>query len=290
LMLSTASSTASSTEMWQSRLVRVATWNVNSVLARLPRLLDWLPTVEPDVLCLQEIKCAADDFPVDAVAELGYEVAAYGTGRWAGVAIVSRAGIDDVRRGLMGEPGFQPDDAMFEVHESRAIAATCGGLRVWSVYVPNGREVGHAHFDYKLRWLSALRDTAAAELAGAPRPFAVLGDFNIAPTDADVWDISRFTSSTHVTAPERAALVELHDAGLREVMPRALKYDLPFTYWDYRQLSFPKNHGMRIDLVYGNPAFTERVTDSWVDRDARKPSGAGAPSDHAPVVVDVELP
>jgi exodeoxyribonuclease-3 len=263
--------------------MRIATWNVNSVVARLPRLLDWLGTAEPDVLCVQEIKCAADDFPSDAVGEFGYEVAAHGTGRWAGVALLSRVGLDEVRRGLLDEPGFQPDDAMFEVHEPRAIAATCGGLRLWSVYVPNGREVGHPHFDYKLRWLAALRSTVVAESAPA-RPLAVLGDFNIAPTDADVWDASAFVGSTHVTEPERAALGALREVGLTDVVPRAQKYDLPYTYWDYRQLSFPKNRGMRIDLVYAATTVASAVTDCYVDREARK---GAAPSDHAPVVVDL---
>jgi exodeoxyribonuclease-3 len=265
--------------------VRIATWNVNSIVARLPRLIDWLGSVEPDVLCLQEIKVAAEDFPVDAIGELGYEVAAHGTGRWAGVAVLSRVGLADVRRGLLDEPGFQPEDAMFEVHETRAIAATCGGVRLWSVYVPNGREVGHPHYDYKLRWLEALRATVVEELVPT-RPFAVLGDFNIAPTDADVWDVAAFVGSTHVTEPERGALAALRDAGLSDVAPRALKYDLPFTYWDYRQLCFPKNRGMRIDLVYADERFAAAVTDSYVDREARKGTG---PSDHAPVVVDVDL-
>lgn len=275
--------------------MRIASWNVNSVTARLPRLLDWLQRTEPDVVCLQEIKVARDDFPIDDVAALGYEVEAHGTGRWAGVAVLSRVGITDVRRGLDDEPGYSADGAMFEVTEPRAMAATCAGVRVWSVYVPNGREVDHAHYDYKLRWLAALRDTVAAELAAevateaaaaAAVPAAVLGDFNIAPTDADVWDISRFAASTHVTPPERQALAALADAGLTEVLPRALKYDVAFTYWDYRQLCFPKNRGMRIDLVFGTASFAGAVRDCWADREARKGSG---PSDHAPVVVDVDL-
>jgi exodeoxyribonuclease-3 len=265
--------------------VRIATWNVNSVAARLPRVLDWLGTADADVVCLQEIKVAADGFPSDEVGALGYEVAAHGTGRWAGVAILSRVGVDDVRRGLIDEPGYQPEDAMFEVHEPRAIGATCGGVRLWCVYVPNGRMVGHPHYDYKLRWLDALRTTVVTE-RDETRPFAVLGDFNIAPTDADVWDHTRFIGSTHVTAPERAALAALREEGLTDVLPRAQKYDLPFTYWDYRQLAFPKNRGMRIDLVYANAPFAQRVSDCWVDREARK--GAG-PSDHAPVVVDVTM-
>lgn len=265
--------------------VRIATWNINSIGARLPRLLDWLGTAEPDVLCLQEIKCSAADFPTDELAALGYEAAVHGTGRWNGVAVISRVGIDDVRQGLTGEPGYQAEDSMVAVSEPRAVAATCGGVRVWSVYVPNGRTVDHEHYQYKLRWLEALRVTVVEEQS-ADRPFAVLGDFNIAPTDADVWDIAQFTDSTHVTAPERAALAALRDAGLSDVYPRALKYDVPYTYWDYRRLSFPKNTGMRIDLVYADAAFATAVTDAYVDREARKGTGA---SDHAPVVVDVSL-
>lgn len=265
--------------------MRIATWNINSIGARLPRLLDWLGTAQPDVLCLQEIKCSEADFPTDELAALKYESAVHGTGRWNGVAILSRVGLTDVRRGLTDEPGFQAEDSMVAVNEPRAVAATCGGVRVWSVYVPNGRTVEHAHYAYKLQWLAALRTTTVEELREG-RPFAVLGDFNIAPTDADVWDISQFTESTHVTEPERAALAALRDAGLSDVYPRPLKYDVPFTYWDYRQLCFPKNRGMRIDLVYADAAFTKAVSDAYVDREARKGTGA---SDHAPVVVDLNL-
>lgn len=265
--------------------MRIATWNVNSVTARLPRVLGWLSSAAPDVLCLQELKCSADAFPSAEVGELGYQVAAFGTGRWNGVAVLSRVGLDEVTKGLLDEPGYLAEGAMFETTEPRAIGATCGGVRVWSVYVPNGRELNHAHYVYKLRWLEALRATVAAELA-ADRPFAVLGDFNIAPTDDDVWDIARFTESTHVSDAERKALAVLRDTGLQDVFPRALKYDHPFTYWDYRQLAFPNNNGMRIDLAYGNGAFTAAVTDAYVDREERKGKGA---SDHAPVVVDLEL-
>ncbi|SFT05210.1 exodeoxyribonuclease III [Saccharopolyspora flava] len=265
--------------------MRIATWNVNSVGARLPKLLDWLGTAEPDVLCLQELKCAEDAFPYDEVGELGYEAAAHGTGRWNGVAVLSRVGLTDVRHDLLDQPGFQADGSMFETAEPRAVAATCGGVRVWSVYVPNGREVGHPHYDYKLRWLDALRATAAEELT-AGTPWAVLGDFNIAPTDEDVWDIAAFEGCTHITPEERKTLTALTETGLTEVYPRALKYDVPFTYWDYRALRFPKNQGMRIDLVYGNEDFTGAVTDSYVDREARKGKGT---SDHAPVVVDLDL-
>ena len=263
--------------------MRVATWNVNSIGARLPRLLDWLDRASPDVVCLQELKCSPAEFPTDEVGGLGYEAAVHAAGRWNGVAILSRVGLDDVRNGLVDEPGFLAEGAMLPATENRAVAATCGGVRIWSVYVPNGRELGHPHYEYKLRWLEALHDTVAAELPGHPR-FAVLGDFNIAPADEDVWDITAFANSTHVSAPERDALAKLRAAGLADVRPRALKYDTPFTYWDYRQLCFPKNRGMRIDLVYASDAFAADVADAYVDREARK--GAN-PSDHAPVVVDL---
>jgi exodeoxyribonuclease-3 len=266
--------------------VRIATWNVNSVIARMPRLVEWLGLVEPDVVCLQELKTSTEALPEDEITALGYEVAAYGTGRWNGVAILSRVGIEDVRPGLLDEPGYQPEDALLEAVEPRAIGATCGGVRVWSVYVPNGREVGHPHYAYKLTWLDALRATVAQELAAdADRPLVVLGDFNIAPTDADVWDPAAFADSTHVTQPERDALTALRDLGLTDVVPRAIKNDIPFTYWDYRAGRFHKNQGMRIDLVYASPALAGAVGDAYVDRDARKGKG---PSDHAPVVVDFD--
>jgi exodeoxyribonuclease-3 len=193
-------------------------------------------------------------------------------------------GLDDVTLDLHAQPEWDG------ILEPRAIAATCGGVRVWSLYVPNGRTVDDPHYAYKLAWLDAVRATAVDELATG-LPIAILGDFNVAPTDTDVWDVEQFVDSTHVTAAERSKLSALVDAGLVEVVPRALKYDKPFTFWDYRQLAFPKNTGMRIDLVYGSPSFAAGVTDAYVDREARKPGkkGAPAPSDHAPVVVDVDL-
>jgi exodeoxyribonuclease-3 len=264
--------------------VRIATWNVNSVTARLPRLLDWLGIAEPDVLCLQELKCSDDAFPHEEVGELGYEAATHCAGRWNGVGILSRVGLEDVVCGLPDEPDFLEDGAMFGAPQRRAIGATCNGVRLWSLYVPNGREVGHAHFEYKLQWLAALRSTAVAELSATP--FALLGDFNVAPTDDDVWDIGEFAGSTHVSEAERKELQLLREAGLVDVFPRALKGGHPYTYWDYRQLAFAKNKGMRIDLVYANESFTTAITDAYVDREARK---GNAPSDHAPVVVDLEL-
>jgi exodeoxyribonuclease III len=259
--------------------MRIATWNVNSITARLPRLLAWLESTGTDVLCLQETKTTEEQFPAEALRELGYESAVHATGRWNGVALVSRVGFEDVVKGLPGGPEYDG------VPEPRAVSATCGPVRLWSVYVPNGREVGHDHYAYKLRWLDALRAAVADDAAGE-RPFAVLGDYNIAPSDEDVWDRSAFEGATHVTEPERTALADLRGTGLRDVVPRPLKYDHPFTYWDYRQLGFPKNRGMRIDLIYGNGAFAGAVKDSYVDREERKGKGA---SDHAPVVVDLDV-
>ncbi|HBJ72665.1 MAG TPA: exodeoxyribonuclease III [Actinobacteria bacterium] len=261
--------------------MRIATWNVNSIGARLERVLAWLELNKPDVLALQELKCTDDAFPLMPIQALGYEVATLGTGRWNGVALLSRVGIEDVTRGLIGQPQYE------EADEPRAIGATCGGVRVWSVYVPNGREPDHPHYSYKLEWFAALKATAAAELAQSPeRPLTIIGDYNVAPTDADVWDIAKFENSTHVTPGERQALADVLSAGLVEVMPRALKGE-PFTFWDYRQASFGRGWGMRIDLIYANQAFADAVSDAYIDREERKGKGA---SDHAPVVVDVDLP
>jgi exodeoxyribonuclease-3 len=259
--------------------MRIATWNVNSITARLPRLLTWLESSGTDVLCLQEAKVTEEQFPSEQLRELGYESAVHATGRWNGVAVLSRVGIEDVVKGVPGDPGF--DGSV----EPRAISATCGPLRVWSVYVPNGREVDHPHYVYKLQWFEALKAAVAGDAAGS-RPFAVMGDYNVAPTDDDVFDPAFFEGSTHVTPAERAALASLREAGLSDVVPRPLKYDQPFTYWDYRQLSFPKNRGMRIDLVYANAPFAKAVSDAYVDREERKGKGA---SDHAPVVVDLDV-
>jgi exodeoxyribonuclease-3 len=259
--------------------MRIATWNVNSITARLPRLLAWLESSGTDVLCLQEAKIAEDGFPFGRLRELGYEAAVHATGRWNGVAVLSRVGLEEVVKGLPGDPGYDG------VQEPRAVSATCGPVRVWSVYVPNGREVDHAHYVYKLQWFEALKAAVRGDAEGS-RPFAVLGDYNVAPTDDDVYDVAAFEGLTHVTPAERAALAALRETGLTDVVPRPLKYDHPFTYWDYRQLCFPKNRGMRIDLVYANKAFGKAVKDAYVDREERKGKGA---SDHAPVVVDVEV-
>jgi exodeoxyribonuclease-3 len=273
--------------------VRIATWNVNSVGARLPRLNEWLEIAEPDVLCLQETKCAADAFPGEGAEALGYDVAANGDGRWNGVAILSRVGLDDVSLGFPGQPPYAPpvdedDPALIgkpPAVEARAIGATCGVVRVWSLYVPNGRALDSPHYPYKLEWLAALRDALEPEVAAHER-FVVVGDFNIAPTDKDVWDAAAFVGSTHVTEAERKAYQSIVDLGLVDVEARALKGDHPFTYWDYRAGMFHKGMGMRIDLVLASKALADAVSDAYVDREARKGKG---PSDHAPVVVDIDV-
>jgi exodeoxyribonuclease III len=257
--------------------VRVATWNVNSVKQRVPRLLPWLDERSPDVVCLQETKLADDAFRDLLDAELsarGYEVAVHGEATWNGVAILSRVGLDDVTAGFEGMPGF-PDP------EARAVSATCGGIRIMSVYVPNGRVPGSEHYEYKLAWLAALRDV----IAEAPESTIVCGDMNIAPTDDDVFDPDAYVNETHVTPPERAALAELQGVGLHDVVRDRWPGERIFTYWDYRAGMFHQDLGMRIDLVLATQPVADRVKAAWVDRQARKGSG---PSDHAPVMVDLD--
>jgi exodeoxyribonuclease-3 len=263
--------------------MRIATWNVNSVTARLPRFLPWLDQRTPDVVCLQETKLPDAGFAELLDSELaarGYEVAHHGTSQWNGVAIVSKVGLDDVVRGLTGEPGFPDPDGPTE---ARAVSATCAGLRVTSVYVPNGRTPDDPHYAYKLTWLAALRDTVADSAAAGSA--VVCGDMNIAPTDADVWDPALFVDSTHVTPAERAALAELIGLGLRDVVRERWPDERVFSYWDYRAGRFHQDLGMRIDLVLASDAVATRTKAAWIDRQARKGTG---PSDHAPVMVDLD--
>lgn len=270
--------------------MRLATWNVNSIRARVDRVADWLERADVDVLAMQETKCSDDQFPTMPFAALGYEVVHCGFNQWNGVAIASRVGIDDVEVGFDGQPTWGDKPEVEAVAEARALGATCGGVRVWSLYIPNGRSVGSPHYLYKLEWLAALRNTAAAWLAADPAtPIALVGDWNIAPIDDDVWDISLFQESTHVTDAERSAFNAVVDAGFTDVTRPFTPGPGTFTYWDYTQLRFPKNRGMRIDFILGSPALADRVTHAEIARDERKTgkNRVGSPSDHAPVVVDI---
>jgi exodeoxyribonuclease-3 len=257
--------------------MRIATWNVNSVKMRVPRLLPWLDQRQPDVVCLQETKLGDDAFKSLLGSELdarGYAVAMYGEAAWNGVALLSRVGLEDVENGFAGAPGFPHPEA-------RAISATCGGIRVFSVYAPNGRVPDSDHYVYKLAWFAALGEV----IGSGPNAAVVCGDMNIAPTDDDVFDPLAYVGQTHVTPPERAALAKLQAFGLHDVVRDHWPTQRVFTYWDYRAGMFHKDLGMRIDLVLATSAVAERVKAAWVDRHARKGT---LPSDHAPVIVDLD--
>ena len=263
--------------------MRIATWNVNSIRSRIDRLEAWLARTDVDVVAIQETKCREDQLPRARLEALGYEVAHHGLNQWNGVAILSRVGLEDVQSGLPGIPTWGSP----AVAEARAIGATCAGVRIWSVYVPNGRQVEDPHMAYKLDWLAHLRgeveDWLTAERAGGP-PFAVMGDWNVAPQDDDVWSMEFYTGRSHVSPPERAAFAALLDAGLTDVVRPHTPGPGVYTYWDYQRLRFQKRQGMRIDFILGSPGFAGRVVGAAIDREERK--GAGA-SDHAPVVVQL---
>ena len=253
--------------------MRVVTWNVNSLKARLERVEEWVATVGPDILCMQETKLADGAFPALAFEALGYETAHHGEGRWNGVAIASRVGLDDV---VMGFGDDEPAD-----DEARVVWAVCGGVRVASVYVPNGREVGHEHYEYKLRWLNRLR--GCLDRYDPSDPLVITGDFNIAPDDRDVYDPAAYVGATHVSEPERAALADIESWGLVDVFRQHYDAGGLFSWWDYRAGNFHKGKGMRIDLVLATKALADASTSVLIDRNARK---GKSPSDHAPVVVD----
>jgi len=258
-------------------VVRIATWNVNSLKARMARVEEWVDYARPDVLCMQETKLADAAFPAGAFATLGYEVAYHGDGRWNGVAVASRVGLDDVALGFANAVDEQG---------CRMVAATCGGVRVHSVYVPNGRSVDSEHYVAKLAWLAEL--LAHLERTCDPaQPVAVCGDFNVAPDDRDVWSPAAFVGETHVTAPERDALVALERWGLVDAFRLQYAEGELFSWWDYRAGSFHKRQGLRIDLVLVTRPLADRFAYALIDRNARK---GQQPSDHAPVFVDVGVP
>jgi exodeoxyribonuclease-3 len=264
--------------------VRIATWNINSIRTRIDRVVEWLQATDIDVLALQETKCRDDQFPEDALAAIGYEVAHHGLSQWNGVALVSRLGFSDISVGFDGMPGFAKDhDGVGEPPlEARAIGATVGGVRLWSLYVPNGRSLDDPHFDYKLRWLEALRTATASEMVTHEK-LAIMGDFNIVPTDADCGDPRMIPGqSTHISPVERSSFAEFEAIGLFDVVRPTVPTG--FTYWDYKNLAFPRDEGLRIDFVLGTVALRDAVTDAFIDRDQRK---GEQPSDHVPVVVEI---
>ncbi|WP_347346286.1 exodeoxyribonuclease III [Microbacterium sp.] len=267
--------------------MRLATWNVNSIRARVARTVDFAVRENIDVLAMQEIKCKPEQFPYAEFEAAGYTVEAHGLSQWNGVAIASREPLEDVELAFPGMPGFAkghegPDAPL----EARAMGATIGGVRVWSLYVPNGRSLGDPHYVYKLHWLAALERYARDTLETSPDlALALTGDFNIAPTDADNGDPAVIEGvTTHVSPPERAAFQSLLDAGLADAVRPLVPTG--YTYWDYKQLRFPRNEGMRIDFVLGSHAFANAVVGAGIHRNERK---GDAPSDHVPVVVDLDL-
>ena len=258
--------------------MRIATWNVNSLKARLARVEEWLGYARPDVLCLQETKLADADFPAMAFQTLGYDAAHCGEGRWNGVAILSRVGLEDVVAGFS-------DQAEDETVEARLLSATCGGVRVMTVYVPNGRAVGSEHFEAKLAWLERIASHVGST-CDASSPTVMCGDFNVALEDRDLYDPRKFVGSTHVTPEERAAVRRLLDWGFVDVFRRLYDDDRLFTWWDYRAGDFHNHRGMRIDLLLATAPLAERATFALIDRFARK---GKSPSDHAPLLADFDV-
>jgi len=250
--------------------VKIVTWNVNSLTARLPRVLAWIERNEPDVVCLQETKQTDAQFPAAELSAMGYATAHHGDGRWNGVAILSRVGLEEVRRGFA--------DGVPE-GGCRLLSGVCSGVRVYSAYVPNGRSLDSEHYGVKLAWLQALR--RELEVCGDPSAdVAVCGDFNIAPDDRDVWDPAAFQGMTHVSAPERRALRALLDWGLVDAFRLHEADGGRFSWWDYRGGAFHQGRGMRIDLVLLTASLAARCASVRMDRDARKGT---KPSDHVPV-------
>ncbi|HWJ82151.1 MAG TPA: exodeoxyribonuclease III [Nocardioides sp.] len=262
--------------------MRIATWNVNSLRSRIDRVEAFLDRHDVDVLAVQETKAREDQLPLMGLQARGYEVAAAGLNQWNGVAILSRVGVENVQVGFPEMPGWGEPVAP----EARALGATCGGVRVWSLYVPNGRKPDDPHYLYKLDWLARLRD-AAQEWLGDDT--ALVGDWNVCPTDEDVFDPAQFAKSTHVTPAERAAFQRFLDDGYVDVVRPHCPGPGVYTYWDYYRQRFERNRGLRIDFVLGSPSLADRVTGAFIDTDERDPAqGSGSPSDHAPVVVDLD--
>jgi exodeoxyribonuclease-3 len=261
--------------------MRIATWNVNSIRARIDRVRAYLREFDVDVLALQETKVAADSFPSEPFEDMGYSVAAAGVNQWNGVAVLSRVGLDDAVPSFPGQPAFGDPAAV----EPRALGATCGGVRVWSLYVPHGRGQDNPHMAYKLQWLQALAEDAKGWLAADSQArIALLGDWNVAPLDTDVWDVAYFAGVTHVSPAERAAFAAFTEAGYREITREFIPAERQYTQWDYQAGRFHKDEGMRIDFAYCSPGLAGDVVGTEIVRSERAGKGA---SDHVPVQIDI---
>ena len=265
--------------------MRIATWNVNSIRTRKALVIDFLHNSDIDVVLMQETKCRDDQFPFEDFEAAGYDVAHFGLNQWNGVGIASRLPLQDIEQGFPGMPGFSKDPSAEPALEARALSATVEGFRLCSVYVPNGRALDDPHLDYKLRFIEALGEhyRSYQELPGAV-PVAIGGDFNVAPEDSDVGDPAFLVpGTTHTSEVERGALQAfLTRAGLRDTVRPLVPTG--YTYWDYKQGKFPKDHGMRIDFIYGSESFASQVSHASIEKDQRNGEG---PSDHVPVVVEV---
>lgn len=255
--------------------MKLATWNVNSIRVRMPHLKDWLTANPVDVIALQETKIPDADFPREEIEALGLQAAIFGQRTYNGVALLAQSALDDVSTGI---PGFEDE-------QRRVIAATVGGVRVIDVYVPNGQAIGSEKYDYKLRWLAALKDYVTAELA-RHRNLVIMGDFNIAPEDRDVHDPKAWEGSVHVSEPERAALRSLLDTGLVDCFRRFDQPEKSFSWWDYRMMAFRRNAGLRIDLVLASTALVQKCDACHIDKAPRR---LERPSDHAPVVASFDI-
>ncbi len=256
--------------------MRIASWNINSIRTRVDQVVAWGVEHGADVLLLQETKCGDDDFPYEPFTDAGYEVAHHGVNHWNGVAIASRRGLTDIERGFAG-PAEPPFD------EPRLMSAVIGGIRMWSIYVPNGRELNDPHYLYKLTWLERLRGDLLHRAAAA-QPTIVAGDFNVAPTDLDIYMPSRWKRRTHASAPERAGIQAIVDLGLRDLTRDYLPEAGTYTWWSYRPGQYEKNQGLRIDLALCSNAVADRAENVWIDVAAR---GLERPTDHAPLVIDI---
>jgi len=253
--------------------VKVATWNVNSIKIRLEQMLAWLDETATDVLCLQETKCVDEGFPYQAINQAGYQVAFFGQKSYNGVAILSKYEIENIEKGFPDDDGESP---------KRLIAATTGGVRIVNTYIPNGTELFTDKFAFKLDWIARLR-RYFDETCDLNDAVLLCGDFNVAPSELDVWNVPAYEGKLHFSRPERAALHHLKQWGFVDVFRQFNPDEREFSWWDFRSGAWQRNRGLRIDHIWVSPTLAERALASWIDRD---PRAGPRPSDHTPVVAE----